>query len=182
MKSWKFAILLIALQVAVASASAAAPYTGLTKLNPAECVPADAAIMSKLPPVWEKYGPFVKICNLKKSGKESGISIISIWEREYFKSIQQTGKTPELESFPLPVIVTKSLSKIGDLPEVYPLDDITSQVIHYGKWRQSVPTEIRVDVKNPAEGGDYYYEPIIYNWATGRYEMKNKETTDGRRR
>jgi hypothetical protein len=171
--------------VAVASASASSatsPYKGFTRLNPAECVPADAALLSKLPPVWGKYGSFVKICNLKKNGKESVIYIISIWEREYFKSIQQTGMTPELQSFPLPVIVNKSLSKIGDLPEVYPLDDITSQVIYYGKWRQSIPTEIRVDVKNPAEGGDYYYEPITYNWATGSYEMKNKETVNGRRR
>ena len=182
MKSWKFIILLVVLQVAVASVSSATPYREFTRLNPIECVPADAAILSALPPVWKKYGAFVKICNLKKNGKESGVSIISVWEQEYFRSIQQAGKTPELESFPLPVIVDKSLRKIGELPEVYPLDDITSPVIYFGKWRQSIPTEIRVDVKNPAEGGDYYYEPTIYNWVTGRYEMKNRETANGRRR
>lgn len=174
-----FLMLFLVLRESVASAG---PYTGFQKLNPKECAPADDRILSHLPRTWDKFRGFVKICDLKRDGRISDISIISIWEQEYFEHFQRLGNVPVLEPFPLPVIVNKELVEVGNLPEVYPVDDITSQVIYYGKWCKSVPTEILVDVHNPAEGGDYHYRPIIYNWGKAKYEIRQKEIIDGRRR
>lgn len=184
MSSWLSAttILLTVFLILTASVTSAGPYTGFKKLNPEECAPADDTTLSHLPQTWKNYRKFVKICNLKSDGGKSDISIISVWEQEYFEHVQLLGNTPVLEPFPLPVIVNKELIEVGTLPEVYPVDDITSQVIYYGKWCRSIPTEILVDVDNPAEGGNYHYEPITYNWPKGKYEIRQKEIVNGRRR
>ena len=131
--------------------------------------------MSQLPSDWQKFNGFVKICSLAKNKKNSDVSIISIWVNEYFDAKYLW------EQFPAPVIIDIKLQKIGSLPELYPDDDITSSIIYYGKWHRAIPTEIRVDVENTAEGGDYYYNPIVYNSNEGRYELENKEITQEKR-
>jgi hypothetical protein len=156
-------------------------YRGFTKLDPQKCTKADARIMSQLPSDWQKYNGFVKICSLKKDNTNSNISVISIWVDEYFEARFPPPAPHQWEEFPIPVIVNGDLQIVGTLPEIYPIDDITSPIIYYGRWQGEIPTEIRIDVENPAEGGDYYYKPIIYNRNEGRYEIKNKEIIHGKR-
>lgn len=180
--NWRYMILVACFQLAATPAASATSYRGLTKLDPKSCSKAEDAVVNQLPLSWRKYSGFIKVCNLRKEKKGSDISLISIWEQDYFKSMLQSGQAPHDESFPLPIIVDRQLAQLGSLPEVYPEDDVTSLVIHYGKWKSLIPTVILVDVENPAEGGDYYYAPIIYNDTSGRYEMKRKEVINGRRR
>jgi len=156
-------------------------YGRFTKLDPKKCIKADATVMSQLPSDWQKYKRFVKICPLTKNKINSDVSIISIWVNEYFDAKYPPLATHQWEQFPAPVIMDKMLHKIGSLPELFPDDDITSSIVYYGKWHGGIPTEIRVDVENPAEGGDYYYSPIVYNSNNGVYEPKNKEIIHGKR-
>lgn len=173
---------LLTIQIlSLVSSAMGAGYKGFTKLNPNECLPVDKKVISQLPSEWQRYTGYVKICNLKHDHEKSNISIISVWVDDFLEAKFPHPAPHKWENFPLPLIVSTELWNIGTLPEIYPVDDITSPTIYYGRWQYSIPTEIRVDVKNPAEGGDYYYAPLIYNRKSGRYEMKDKEISDGRR-
>lgn len=154
-------------------------YRGFTKLNPDECTTLEKdVVLSKLPIGFSKYTGFVKICNLINKGKETRVSIVSVWAHEYLDV--QPPKTA-WENFPLPIIVDNHFKPLGYLQELYPSSWVTDLNIYYGKWRLDIPTEIRVDVENPAVSGDYYYPPLIWNEKSSFYEIKGKGTINGRR-
>lgn len=155
-------------------------YKGFLKLNPNECISLrNNIVLSKLPVEFAKYTGFVKICKLvNKNGKGTRVSIVSIWAHDYLDA--KSAKAP-WENFPLPVIVDNEFKPLGYLYELYPSGWVTDLNIYYGKWRSDIPTEIRVDVENPAVSGDYYYAPMRWNQEGWFYEIKSKEIINGRR-
>lgn len=162
-------------------------YPLFSKLNPANCTPLDKnAMLSRLPATWHKYAGqtyegFVKICALKaKQFSEPKILIISIWTNDYYNA-RITSTDLEEEKFPLPLILDNDFNIIGQLPEIYPRDDVTSPEIYYGKWHGDRPSEILIDVDNPAVSGDYYYAPLKWNEKKGNYEMTDPEEKNGHR-
>jgi hypothetical protein len=153
---------------------------GFEKLNPSNCFKLDDKSRTKLPESWRKYAASTKACPLKpKSANEAKASIVTVWVDDYY-----TGRSPDAawENFPKPLIVDQDLNKIGELPELYPVDEPREIDVFIGKWQLGRPREIRVDVYNPAVSGDYFYPPIRYSEKTGKYEMKKGEVTYGRRR
>ncbi|HME42795.1 MAG TPA: hypothetical protein VKF36_06895 [Syntrophorhabdales bacterium] len=155
-------------------------YKGFLKLNPDECVPLDKKIVLQLSAEWHKYADFVKICALtQKKGQPAKGSIISVWVEEYYGTLPSDAMW---EKFPLPLIVDDHFQKIGQLPELYPMDQPRELDVYYGKWQLGMPTEIMVDVHNPAVSGDYYYDSLIWNKDRGTYEMKSEGERYGRRK
>lgn len=156
-------------------------YKGFTKLNPDECVTLDKKVVAQLPTEWQKYADFTKICKLKQNdAPTANVSIISIWIKNYFETLPVT-KRNILENFPRPLIVDNDLKKLGQLPEPYPIFDVTDPDIYYGKWQSGIPFEILFDVSNPAMGGDYYYTPLKWNAINRIYEMKELKEKYGKR-
>ncbi len=152
-------------------------YRNFLLLNPDDCAPLDKNVAMQLPAEWHKYANFVKICELKRKGdREASVSIISLWAHDYYDSLPEGTLW---KGFPLPLIIDKHFRQLGRLPELYPAGDITTVNLYYGKWQSGMPMEIRIDVRNPAVGGDYYYAPLIWNKTTRLYEMKSKEITHG---
>ena len=155
-------------------------YKGFLLLNPDECVPADKKVLLQLPAEWHKYGDFVKICGLtQKKGQPAKVSILSVWADDFYEA---QSPDPVWEDFPLPLIVNNSFHQVGQLPEIYPSNPPHWLNVHYGKWQSGIPTEIRVDVENPAVTGDYYYAPLLWNKDKEKYQMKSEERTYGRQR
>ena len=156
-------------------------YQGFKLLREADCKPMERASLVSLPPEWQKYAGFVKACNLKETATSvTNVSVVSIWVNDYYETNFPKGPH-KWEHFPLPLIIDSNLQKIGQLPEIYPLDDITSPDIYYGKWQNGIPKEIKVDVRNPAEGGNYYYKPLIWNERLRFYQIEDMGIIDGRR-
>lgn len=158
--------------------SLAAGYPGFTELQESKCVLLSDKDLEELPPEWHKYKGFIKICGLKKNkASKANVSIISIWAEEYLDA----QKKEMWEDFPVTIIVDGHLNQIGKFPELYPMNSPVELSVYYGKWKSGMPTEIRIDVSNPAVGGDYYYAPLIWNDKDGQYHMKTKETRHGKR-
>jgi hypothetical protein len=155
-------------------------YKGFQLLNPDKCVPLDKKALLQLSAEWQKYGDFVKICGLsQKKGQTAKVSIISVWADEFYEA---QSPNPVWEPFPKPIIVDQASREIGRLPEVYPSDPPRWLSVYYGKWKSAIPTELRLDVENPAVEGNYYYGPLVWIENRERYEMKGKEVKYGIRR
>lgn len=150
------------------------------QLSEQDCSPLTREDLLKLPLEYRKYAGFVKTCSLKQAGSGSDwrTALISIWAHDY---LIPKGETATWEDFPPALLVDSNFKTVGKLPELYPMDWVTHLVISYGKWHNGRPTEIRVDVSNPAVSGDYYYAPLQWKQAEGRYEMKNQQPTTGTR-
>ena len=157
-------------------------YRDFLLLNPDSCAPLDEKVVAQLPVEWHTYAGFVKVCGLKrKEDREAEVSIISMWARDYYDSLP---KGTLWRGFPLPLIVDKEFRRLGQLPELYPYGDIVRVKVYYGKWHSGIPTELRVDVINPAVEGNYFYAPLIFNKQDRIYQMKKtngKEMTYGNR-
>jgi hypothetical protein len=151
-------------------------------LNPDDCAPLDKKVVMQLPAEWHKYADFVKICGLKRKGdREASVSIISVWAHDYYDSLPAGSLWKD---FPFPLIINKDFRRLGELPELYPTGDIATINLYCGKWQGYMPTEIRVDVINPAVEGNYFYAPLVWNKQNSTYRMKKtngKEITYGSR-
>ena len=179
-RCYTICLFLVATAFLFISVARSESYKGFLKLNPDECVPLDKKVVDQLPADWHKYGDFVKICGLpQKKGQPAKVSIISVWAHDYYATLPAGTLW---ENLPRPLIVDSSYREIGLLREVYPADPPRDLYVHYGRWEAGLPTEIRVDVHNPAVDGDYFYAPLKWNKKSGRYEMKSKEVTYGIRR
>ncbi|GFO60219.1 hypothetical protein GMST_25440 [Geomonas silvestris] len=158
-----------------------ASYPGFELLQESQCSKADAYLVSTLPTQWQKYALFVKSCELMgKAGSPSGFQIVSVWVDEYFQE-KYPRQHPRWEPFPKALILDSHLKVVGTLPVVYPRDDITFPDVFYGRWITNVPTEIRIDVENPAEGGDYYYAALVWDESSHSYRSHGTEAIDGTR-
>jgi hypothetical protein len=133
---------------------------GLEKLNPANCLKLDEKSRTRLPESWRKYAAFTKYCPIKPQSDKANVSIITVWVKDYYDS---RSSDAGWETFPKPLIVDRDMNKIGELPELYPVDEPREIDILVGKWQSGIPTEIKVDVFNPAVSGDYFYPPIRFN-------------------
>lgn len=177
LKAVSFAVLMLHI-VWFTSASFAGGYPGYTELLPTACVAIDQQRAGKLPQSWQKYVHFTKICPLQKSpASKSAVFIVSIWAEDYL----QAKKSNIWEEFPFSIIVDDNMNVIGNLPVIFPVESPTEPAIYFGKWRSSVPTEIRVDVYDPTVVGDHYYPPLVWNEKQKRYSMKNNRYRQGTR-
>lgn len=173
-----FTILFVIFSLTSNQSSWAGGYLGFTELKAKDCVAFDQRQLQNLPPSWHRYGKFVKKCPLKKSaGSKPVVSIISIWTEEYL----DTKEVRLWEDFPLSMIVDENLNEVATLPLIFPMDSPSEPAVYFGKWKSALPTEIRVDVRDPTVSGDYYYAPFIWNDKDKRYYMTDKEPKSGTR-
>jgi len=157
-------------------------YPGFLLLKESDCKPVADGDVSKLSAGYQKYSKFVKVCGLKETKQEiSEVFVVSIWTDDYYRT-RFPGRTPVWEEFPLPLIVDANFRRLGGLPEIYPSNDVTSPEVYHGRWRRGIPTEIRIDVSNPAVDGDYYYPPFLWEPQKGLYSMSGTEVKYGKRR
>lgn len=156
-------------------------FNDFKKLQKDHCKPPRQKLLQKLTGEWVGYKKFIKQCDLKKDeALPAAISIVSIWVTEYYES-KPISDVASVENFPLPIIVYQDVETVGELPELYPENDVVSPKIYFGKWMENIPTEIRVDVSNPAVEGNYFYPPLLWNDKSRTYEMKSKDVTYGQR-
>jgi hypothetical protein len=157
-------------------------YKEFKRLNPEDCVPLGKEVVIKqLPKVWHKYVEFIELCKLNpKKESEAKVSIISILFDNYNNN-KFVAEQYINDNFPLPLIVDTNYRQLGVLPEQLQNDEPGSVDLFFGKYFSGTPSEIRIDVENPAVSGDYYYYPLVWNKKTSSYEMKSQEVINGRR-
>lgn len=152
------------------------------ELQEKECGAVDPYLVMKLPKSFAKYANWAKACPLRKEdNSKAHIYIISIWSESYYES--QVGDAKNiLEHFPRPIIMDGKCTLLGELPELFPVNDTTFPRIYFGRWVSGIPTEIHVDVSNPAVDGDYFYPPIVWDGNQRKYFSTSGEVTHGQRR
>lgn len=165
--------------LAISSTAYGNEYKGFTKLDPSQCVPLDKE------QVVSQSGPMAQISGFHQgvpteTGENRFCTCVDRFHLGSRISGVSTAKC-SLARFSIPIIINDQFERIGQLSELYPSDWVTDLKIRYGKWQSDIPTEIRVDVENPAVSGDYYYAPLIWNAKSGRYEMKDVEPKNGKR-
>ena len=67
------------------------------------------------------------------------------------------------------MLVDREFRCVGGLPELFPFDQPRTLTLRHGLWRDGVPQEIRVQVSNPAVGGDYALPALRWDAAEHRY-------------
>jgi hypothetical protein len=159
----------------------AASANGFISLREGDCKPITETLQSSLPPKWDRYLCCVKVCSVKANDAVApSLFVVSIWTQQFYHSMSpETAETAE--AFPLPLILDKDLKVLGELPEIFPLNDVTSPQMSFGRWSAGKPREIRIDVSSPAVEGDYFYPPMQWDEKKGRYVMRGKGVTYGRR-
>lgn len=151
-------------------------------LNEEDCKPLEPSSFTKLPPRFSAYAKWAKKCPLAKTTTSTAtVFIISVWSEAYYDSQSGSAKTMR-KDFPLPVIIDESFSQLGELPEIYPVNDTTFPQISFGHWVANFPTQINIDVSNPAVDGDYFYPPLVWDRKRHHYFAKPGEVKYGHRR
>jgi hypothetical protein len=135
-------------------------------LSPAGCHPLNDAEQARLPASWKPYASSTRRCDLAAPGAAPKVSLVSVFAEDYFR-----GSPPSApwEDFPKPLLVDSAWRCVGVLPELYPFDEPRTLTLRYGQWLDGIPQEIRVQVANPALGGDYALPPLSWDAAQQRY-------------
>lgn len=155
-----------------------AGYPGFVELNPAVCAPIDQQHAEKLPSPWRKYLAFTKICPIRKTPtSKARLFIASVWTEDYLNA----KRSNMWEDFPSSIIVDDHMNILATLPVIFPIEAPTEPSIYFGRWKASLPTEVRVDVYDPTVAGDRYYPPLIWNDKEKRFRMLDKEPKSGHR-
>ncbi len=92
--------------------------------------------------------------------------LVSVFAEDYFRGMPAS--TPWAD-FPKPLLLDADWRCVGVLPELYPLDEPRTLTLRHGRWQDGIPQEIRIQVTNPALGGDYALPTLQWNTAARRY-------------
>ncbi|QXE90194.1 hypothetical protein [Geomonas subterranea] len=174
----KVLLILLVFHLSWLTSRSFAGYPDFVELNSTVCVPIDQQHAEKLPSPWRKYLAFTKICPLSKTPtSKARVFIVSVWTEDYLNTKQSN----MWEEFPSSIIVDGDMNILGALPVIFPIDPPTEPAIYFGRWKATIPTEIRVDVYDPTVSGDRYYPPLIWNNKQKRFRMLDKEPKSGHR-
>jgi len=164
--------------VAPAGKAAAAKPAPATKpawrsLSPEACAPLSEGERAKLPAAWAKYTEAARRCELTAPGAAPRVALISVFAETYY-----AGRAADApwEDFPKPLLVDRDFRCVGGLPELFPFDQPRTLTLRHGLWRDGVPQEIRVQVSNPAVGGDYALPVLRWDAAEHRYRAAGAKT------
>lgn len=135
-------------------------------LSPEACTPLADADRAKLPASWAKYLDAARRCELAAPGDTPRVALISVFAETYYAT--RAADAP-WEDFPKPMLVDREFRCVGGLPELFPFDQPRTLTLRHGLWRDGVPQEIRVQVSNPAVGGDYALPALRWDAAEHRY-------------
>lgn len=153
-------------------------YPGFKQVKPQDCVSLDITRIQSLPPSWHKYEKFIKICPVKRAERSNAVvSIVSVWTEDYLN----TKAVKTWEEFPYSIIIDDESREVGTLPVIFPIDAPVEPDIYFGRWKGDLPTEVRVDVRDPTVSGDYYYPPLKWNSKDKMYHLTDKEPKSGSR-
>ncbi len=145
-------------------ASAAKP--AWRTLSPETCAPLGEADRARLPAAWAKYLDATRRCELTAPGGTARVALVSVFAETYYAT--RAADAP-WEDFPKPLLVDRDFRCVGGLPELFPFDQPRTLTLRHGLWREGVPQEIRVQVSNPAVGGDYALPALRWDAAEHRY-------------
>lgn len=174
----KVFLILLVFHLAWTTSRSFAGYPGFVELNSTVCVPIDQQHAEKLPSTWHKYLTFTKICPLSKTPTSKALFyIVSVWTDDYLT----TKRSNMWEEFPSSIIVDDHMNILGTLPVIFPIEAPLEPTIHFGRWKDSMPIEIRIDVYDPTVSGDRYYAPLIWSNKVKKFRMLDKEPKPGHR-
>jgi len=145
-------------------------------LSPASCQPLSSADQAKLPATWQAFATAARRCELAAPGTPAKVALVSIFTEEYYRG--RPANAP-WEEFPKPLLLDASGRCVGVLPELYPTEEPRTLTLRHGLWRDGVPQEIRVQVANPAVGGDYALPPLRWDAAQQRYRAAGAAGASG---
>lgn len=142
--------------------------TGVKKLSLDECISlTQSAFKPALAAEWNDYLPYTKVCPLRKTrATDVAVFLVSVFIEDYYKA-----KPDEKvwKKFPFPLLVSAEERCLARLPTHFPYDQPVDLTLRFGHWRNNIPTEIIVDVKNPTVGGDYQLPKLFWDGAKRKY-------------
>ncbi len=144
-------------------------------LSPANCKPLDDAEQAHLPASWKGFTAAARRCDLAAPGASSQVMLVSVFAEDYFRGLPAS--TPWAD-FPKPLLMDTAWRCLGALPELYPLDEPRTLTLRHGRWVDGIPQEIRVQVANPALGGDYALPTLHWQPAQRRYLADPSSTSE----
>ena len=119
------------------------------KVDAARCSAVTASQLAWLSTDWQPFAAFAKACAVKHGTAQ--LFLISVWVDDYEAKLAKDAPAPK---YPKPVIASVDGKILGRLPLVFPRDPPKSSEVTFGKWADGLPREIRVDVEDPALGGN----------------------------
>lgn len=165
-----YRILLTAMAAVSPFCVTAAPAGAWVKLDAAMCKPIDAAVA--LPEGWSKYRSASRQCPLtRRPNEHAQVSLISVFVDDYYF---QLPKDAPWESFPPAMLVDASGQCLARLSHLFPSEPPSQLVVRAGGWKNGFPTLLRLDVLNPAVGGDYSLPSLQWDSKTKRYQPDSK--------
>ncbi len=157
-------------------AKGAEPASGAWRaLAPESCSPLSQTDRARLPANWKPYVDAARRCELSAPDGQPQVALISVFTDEYYRG--RPADAP-WEDFPKPLLVDRDFRCVGGLRELFPSDQPRTLTLRHGLWRDGVPQEIRVQVINPAVGGDYALPVLRWDAAQHRYRAAGAKTPD----
>lgn len=159
----------------MAHAEIRAPAAGI---DPAHCQPAAADLA--LPAVWTPYRAATRVCALSereaktvRSRAPAKVRLVAVFTEDYYRDLPADAPW---ERFPLPVLLDEAGRCLAQLPHLFPSDPPEDLEVRPGRWRDGIPQEIQLQVRSPAQGGDYRLPTLRWDAKARLYRAAHRET------
>ncbi|UXH80612.1 hypothetical protein [Roseateles amylovorans] len=160
---------------AKASAKAGTKASAWRTLTPTSCKPLSAEEGKHMPDAWGPYLGAARRCDLTPAGGPAQVSLISVFVEDFYRGKPDNAPW---ENFPKPMLVDRDFRCLGGLRELYPYDQPRELQLRHGLWKAGVPQEIRVQVSNPAVGGDYALPVLRWDAQQHLYQASGPKTDE----
>jgi hypothetical protein len=149
-------------------------------IDPAHCQPADADLA--LPAAWTPYRAATRVCALSdraggtvQAPAPARVRLVAVFTDDYYRSLPADAPW---ERFPLPVLLDEAGRCLAQLPHLFPSDPPEDLEVRPGRWRDGIPQEIQLQVRSPAQGGDYRLPTLRWDAKARLYRAAPRKTTE----
>ncbi len=161
----------------LAHAGVHAPAAGI---DPAHCQPAAADLA--LPAAWTPYRAATRVCALSERAGEKvqapapgKVRLVAVFTDDYYRDLPADAPW---ERFPLPLLLDEAGRCLAQLPHLFPSDPPEGLEVRPGRWRDGIPQEIQLQVRSPAQGGDYRLPTLRWDAKVRLYRAAPRKTTE----
>lgn len=175
MKYMKSTLLLMLVVLSGTACTEVAVGDNLQTLSAQRCIPlATSAFKVTLPAEWQPYLSATRVCPLAQGAEmKASIVLVSVFQEDYYRDKPADAKW---EHFPKPIFFNNQGRCVARLPELYPDEPPREITLSYGHWQATIPGTIRLQVSNPAVGGNYDLPTLSWDTQQQHY-LPNSNST-----
>src|ERR1700752_598807 len=168
-RAWRVLLALSMLAVAL-EYCLARPIPRRLVLNPKLCGALSTAEKKWLPPEWQPYLEYTRVCPVRNSKSQAVVFLISVHADIYYKA--QTGTSVPLVKLPSPLLFLPSGEVAGSLPYNFPDDPPAELRVTFANWQADFPQRIDLILTDARAGGNRSLPSMVWDKSQKKYLPK----------